>query len=253
MAIEVIGPVITIFRLVIDGIRALLARGEIQEERRIKRWLVELQMRLENLIDESECLVSTICNLPPHDRLQMGDIENVRACLRRVGGLTAAFLNDIPHGQSIAEREIHTDEQADYYYYERFRSPVEDLVLRLLTPETRRAIWKLTHQRSTLIRGLFRYFTDLQFNESTGELRVFLLENPWEHESLVNKEKGLLFYIHRHGGHPRGRWVPLQSAIERYEHVIAGLRTASHEMSQLIRQHVNLQDIVYFRKRPGDD
>lgn len=219
--IEYLGPVVSLFKLIIDGLSKASDAIKGPRRREVQRKIIEIQLALEDIIDKAQEIVVSIDELVHCQEIKEDDVKALRRLMYGQNNRIERLLD-----------LLHDDLSEEF--------------MKIFTPVTRRRIVNLIDIKGGFIRELalrFRAAEDVSL--SSGKLMTKSAFGNWDHKLFL--EQGYS-YTMRLVPRKEKAQVLIPQEIEDQKRIIKSLIRCSKELSDFLRQHIAIEDVV-LRKR----
>jgi len=219
--IEYLGPLVSLFKLLTQGIAESWKAIKSSRNKAIQRKFIEIQLSLEDIIENAERLFVLIEKSRDKDQKENQDLlEEFRS------GLYA----------QIQRLNILIDQITDHTSGE---------ILKLFAPDLRRKISLLIHSKMSTIYIVLRGMYDIKEKTTiskegfTATIQTALLN--WNHQKFVTGGES---YLRELGRHSKKASLVLSDHLQEQKEVIEDLTVCSNDFSEFLKEHVSLPDAV---------
>ncbi len=224
--IESLGPLVSVFKLFIEGISKSAKAIKSSRNKAIQRKFVEIQLSLEDIIENAERLFVLIEKSRDKDQKENRDLlEEFRSSLYA----------------QIQRLNILIDQITDHTSGE---------ILKLFAPDLRRKISLLIHSKMSAIYivllGMYdiKEKTRISKEGFTATIQTALLN--WNHQKFVTGGES---YLRELGRHSKKASLVLSDHLQEQKKIIEDLTVCSNNFSKFLRDHVSLPDAVGVLKK----
>lgn len=219
--IESLGPLVSLFKLLTQGIAESWKAIKSSRNRAIQRKFIEIQLSLEDIIENAEHLFVLIEKSRDEDKKGSRDLlEEFRK------GLYA----------QIQRLNILIDQITDHTSGE---------ILKLFTPDLRRKISLLIHSKMSAIYVVLRGMYDIKEKTTISKdgftltIQTALLN--WDHQKFITGGES---YLRELGRRSKKASLVLSDHLQEQKEVIEALVMCSNDFSKFLKEHVSLSDAV---------
>ena len=219
--IESLGPLVSLFRLFIEGISKAGKTIKSSKNRAIQRKLIEIQLSLEDIIENAEHLFSLIESSTGKTQKENRDLVDefkrvLYAQLERI----RIFLNQITD---------HTSEE----------------ILKVFAPDLRRNILLLTQKKISVVNWVLSALYDViqRTTISRDGLKATIQSSliNWDHQRFVAEGRS---YLAELGRSSKKSKLLLSDHLKEQKEIIKSLSLCSKDFSEFIKEHVKIQDAI---------
>ena len=219
--IEYLGPVITLYKLLIDSLKLVFDKGKIEKTKDVQRKIIEIQLLLEEIIDNAEKILPIIKGKMDTKKFSKEERDE----LRRLSYLQRGKL------------DLLTEHMNDATSTE---------IMKLFAPNTRRRIIDLTHIKGGVIRELFFH---LRHFEGTQILYTSSVMYEWNHDRFLAEGSSYTDQMLRP---TKKKKISIFERIEEQEGIVSQLAECSKELSDFIKSQMDIEDVIFHKgKRDG--
>ncbi len=219
--IESLGPLVSLFKLLTQGIAESWKAIKSSRDKAIQRKFIEIQLSLEDIIENAERLFVLIEKSRDKDQKENQDLlEEFKS------GLYA----------QIQRLNILIDQVTDHTSGE---------ILKLFAPDLRRKISLLIHSKMSAIYIVLRGMYDIKEKTTiskegfTATIQTALLN--WNHQKFVTGGES---YLRELGEHSKKASLVFSDHLQEQKKVIEDLTACSNDFSEFLKEHVSLPDAV---------
>jgi hypothetical protein len=224
--IESLGPLVSFFKLLLQGIAESWKAIKSAKNKAIQRKLLEIQLSLEDIIDNADHLLVLI-------------EESSDKGLKEDSGYLEEFKSGL-YAQ-IQRLNIFLNQVSD---------PTSGELLRLFAPDVRRKISLLIETKMSAVYVVLRAMYDIKEKAKlskdglTFTIQSALLE--WDHKKFVT---GGEIYLSELGRHSKKANFLVADHLQQQRRVINDLTQCSKEFSEFLKAHVSVQDAVHLLRK----
>lgn len=219
--IESFGPLVSLFKLFVEGICKAASSIKSSKSKAIQRKLIEIQLSLEDIIENAEHLFSLIERssekTPSENRQLVQDFKSaLYAQLQRI----RIFMDQITD---------HTSEE----------------ILKLFAPDLRRKILLLTQRKMSAVNQVLWAMYDIMEKTTVSKdglkatIQSALLN--WNHQRFVTEGRSYLSELGR--GSKKANLL-LSDHLKEQKEIIRCLSLCSKDFSQFIKENVKIHDAI---------
>lgn len=216
--IESFGPIGSLFRLIVDGLKGASRLGKLSKKRNVARKIVEIQLYLEDIIERAEKILSVIDRNVGKKKLP-----------KKEGRLLQELLHSQLHKIEALQLSLHDD--------------TADQIMKLFLPKIRRQIGGLIHAKGGAINDLIDFFP--HFDETQGAYEDFGAPD-WNHSIFMRE--GLAHISYRGRPASKKTKVSLFDRMDERKARVAELVNCSEELSDFIRSNIPIEEAVLHMK-----
>lgn len=218
--LESLGPVVSLFKLFIEGLVKAGQKLKSCHKRTIRRKILEIQLSLEAIIDNAQEILSAIEGCA-HDNYKLNE-ESV------------GDVRDMVYRQ---HRRIDM-------LLEQMEDKDSDEVMRLFTPDIRRHIIDLIHIKRGVISNMVlavRAYENIQISRSrlVASLSPALL--TWDHEKFLREGHS---YLRSLTLSPDRKKFVISDRLKEQQAIVDSLMQCSKQLSGFIRSEIGLGDVI---------
>jgi hypothetical protein len=219
--IESLGPLVSLFKLLVEGISKSAKAIKSSKNRAIKRKLIEIQLSLEDIIDNAEYLLSLIEN-------SIGKTQKENREL--VDGFKKALY------KQLERLRIFMDQITDN---------TSEEILKIFAPGLRRNILILTQRKMSAVNWVLSsmYDTIQKTTVSKNGLNAIIQSEliRWDHQRFVNE--GQSYWVELSRSSKRAK-VLLSDHLKEQKEIIKSLNLCSKDFSEFIKEHISIQETI---------
>jgi len=218
MMLEALGPVISLFKLFIEGISTAAKTIRSSKKKNIYRKIIEIQLSLQDILDNAQDIISIIekcCqqNFMPDDKIDR------------------------------LERLLHRQYQRIYLLTEQINTHGSSEIMKLFTPEIRRNIIELIHIKGGFIRSVLRGISvreNVKYLKERLVIRVPTSLSIWDHDSFIREGRS---YIRNIEKNREVTEIDLCSHFLEQKRIIHELLDCSERLSDFIKSQIGLDEV----------
>lgn len=212
--IEYLSPVVSLFKLVIDGLSKAGDAIKGGHKKDIQRKIIEIQLALEDIIDRAQEILSAIEELSHREKIVKEDVETL-------------------------QRLIYRQNSRIYHLIDLLHDDISDDIMKLFVPEMRRRIWDLINLKGGFIAHLVHHFEDIKLTKNQITMKSMLIE--WNHQAFIEQGHSYVIQLERNS---KSTTVPISDHKDNQRAIIDALIECSKEMSDLIKKQIKVEDVV---------
>lgn len=218
--LEALGPVVSLFELLIEGITKVSNLISSKKKKSFQRKILELQLCLENIIDDAQEILSEL-RIPqnPDKKKKSDKLDKIKKLIYRQR-----------HQLYRLEDHLHDDEI--------------DEIMKLFTPELRRNIRELVQMKQGVITNLvgeLMNIDNLKFsgNELILNTNIHLLE--WDHDRFI--DEGSQYTRNMYLDHKKTKII-ISKRLKGQKKVVNDLIECSRRMSEFIKGQIDIESVI---------
>ncbi len=219
--IESLGPLVSVFKLLLEGISKSAKAIKSSKNRAIKRKLIEIQLSLEDIIDNAEYLFSLI-------ETSTGKTQNENR------ELVEEF-----------KRALYTQLERLRIFMDQITDNTSEEILKIFTPELRRNIVILTQRKMSAVNWVLSsmYDTIQKTTVSKNGLNAIIQSEliSWDHQKFVDEGRSYLIELNRSSKRAK---VLLSDHLKEKKEIIKSLSLCSKDFSKFIKEHINIEETI---------
>ena len=215
--LESLGPVISLFKLLLEGLSKASKSIKTNKKKSIQRKIIEIQLSLEDIIDNAQEICSFVERCSHKTRVNQNMVRNLESLLYRQHHRINILLDQI-------------------------RDPNSDEIMKLFAPDIRRNIIDLIHMKRGFIQEVLRsisYFNKIKIskNQLTTNIQSVLLN--WNHERFISEGNSYLrsLYDNRKKSN-----IVISERLSDQRQIVDDLLQCSKELSGFIKKQIGIED-----------
>lgn len=212
--------IVSLFKLVIEGVKSGHDKANLEKKRDIQRKIIEIQLLLEDIIDNAQKILPIIKRKMATKKFSKEESEVLKALSYSQWRKLDLLLG-------------HMDD------------PTSEELMRLFAPDTRRKIIELIFIKGGVIRELVFH---LRHSEETQVLYASSVMYEWNHDRFLAEGSSYTNQILRP---TKKKKISIFERIEEQEGIVSQLAECSKELSDFIKSHMDIEDVI-FRKGKRD-
>jgi hypothetical protein len=211
--IAYIGPVISLYKLIIDGLKSASAKVKDKDKRNIQKKIIEIQLLLESIIDNAQQILLTIKKNLAIEKFSKEETE-------------------------VLTGHLYSQHRRLHLLLEHLRDDTSEEILKLFAPNIRRRIIELVHLKGGVIECLL--FGLERFDETRIPIFVTTIYE-WNHDRFI--------VMGHSDKHLKNKKVTVNEWVKEQERSVSELIDCSKELSDFIKSHMNIEDVVLYREK----
>ena len=219
--IESLGPLVSVFKLLVQGISKSAKAIKSSKNRAIKRKLIEIQLSLEDIIENAEHLFSLIESST--GRTQKGNRE-----------LVEEF-----------KRALYAQLERIRIFMDQITDNTSEEILKIFAPDLRRNILILTQTKRSAVNWVLLAMYDIieKTTVSKDGLKATIQSAliNWDHQRFVAEGQS---YLAELGRSSKGAKLLFSDHLKEQKEIIKSLSLCSKDFSEFIKEHVNIQEAI---------
>ena len=219
--IESLGPLVSLFKLLVEGISKAARAIKSSKNRAIQRKLIEIQLSLEDIIENAEHLFFLIESSTGKTQKKNRElVEEFKRALYAQLVRIRIFMDQITD---------HTSEE----------------ILKVFAPDLRRNILLLTQRKMSAVSWVLSAMYEIiqRTTISRGVLKTTIQSAliNWDHQRFVAEGES---YLAELGRSSKKTNVLLSDHLKEQKEIIKSLSLCSKSFSEFIKEHVKIQDAI---------
>lgn len=219
--IQLLSPLVSLFKLLIEGVTKASRTIKSKEHKAIQRKLIEIQLSLEDIIENAERLFSLIEESTHKTQMENRRlVEEFKRALRAQLTRMHIFMNQI------------TDDTSEQ-------------ILKMFAPQVRSNIVLLTRTKMGVVEwvlmSLYSIIERTTVSEQGLKATVESALITWDHQRFM--AEGLPYLAELRRTRQRGKML-LSNHLKEQKEIIKSLVTCSKEFSQFLNEHIKIQDAI---------
>ncbi len=219
--IEYLGPLVSVFKLLVEGISKSAKAIRSSKNRATKRKLIEIQISLEDIIENAEHLFSLIESSTGKTQKENREIvEEFKRALYAQLKRIRIFMDQITDNTS-------------------------EEILKVFAPDLRRNILLLTQTKMSALNWVLSAMYDIiqKTTVSRDGLKATIQSALiyWDHQRFVSEGRS---YLAELGRSSKKTKLLLSNHLKEQKEIIRSLSLCSKDFSDFIKDHVNIQDAI---------
>lgn len=214
--IEYLGPVISLYKLIIDGLKLVYDKSKVEKKKDVQRKIVEIQLSLEDIIENAQEILSIIKRNAEKKKFDKEEID----VLRRL-------LYSQRHRLHLLVDHLHDDTSEE--------------IMKLFAPNIRRRIIELVHIKGGAIQHLILDLCRLDEMQIPYANTVMY---EWNHDRFVAEGDS---YTDQILLRTKNKKISVFEMMEKQERIVSELAECSKELSDFIKSQMDIEDVVLFR------
>ncbi len=219
--IEYLGPLVSLFKLFVEGISKAGKTIKSSKNKAIQRKLIEIQLSLEDIIENAEHLFSLIERSTGKTQKENRVlVEDFKAALYAQIERIRIFMNQITD---------HTSEE----------------ILKIFAPDLRRNVLLLTQTKMSAVNWVLSAMYDIiqRTTISKDGLKATIQSAliNWDHQTFVADGRS---YFAELGRSSKKAQLLLSDHLKEQKEIIKSLSLCSKDFSEFIKEHVKIQDAI---------
>jgi glutaredoxin 2 len=224
--IESLGPVVSLFKLFIDGLGKAIKLPAGYKRNKFCRKIVIFQIHLEDIIENAHLI------------LDMLDQYNGKQLLEDKTKIHE--LSEMVESQSSSINGILSE----------FDDQSMMNVLKTFTPDTRRKLEILLYDKGAVLADLSRMLRILSHSFEKRSIPENFFPNMnlvgWNHADFVTKGRSFISTLHVDSKHSINKFC---QRLNKQDQVLKELEGCSNELSDFISQHMNLNEVIKWQNK----
>lgn len=216
--IEYLGPVISLYKLIIDGLKSIYDKSRAEKKRDVQRKIIEIQLLLEDIIDNAQEILSTIKKNMDKKKFSEEEIDALRG-----------LLYSQRHRLRLLLDHLHDDTSEE--------------IMKLFAPNIRRRITDLVHIKGGAIEYLI---FDLQKFDKTQIPYTDTAIYEWRHDRFIKEGN---FYVDQILRQAKKKKSSVFERMDEQEKIVLELAECSKELSDFIKIQIDIEDVVLYREK----
>ena len=217
--IEQLGPIISLYELIINGLKSVYDKDKVKKKKEVQIKIIKIQLLLEEIIDNAQEILSIIKRNRDNKKFSKKEIDRLRGLLYSQRRRLRLLLD-----------HIHDDTSEE--------------IMKLFTPDIRRRIIDLVHIKGGAIEHLI-YDLDI-FDYKTFDR---LYTDPmidvydWDHTKFMKEGRSYIRQTTR-----AKKKISIFERMPEQDKIVSDLGECSKELSDFIRSQINIEDIELYKE-----
>ncbi len=219
--IESLGPLVSVFKLFLEGISKAAKTIKSSKNKAFQRKIIEIQLSLEDIIENAQYLLSLI-----ERSSQSHKNENKE------------LMEDF-------KDSLYSQLSRIYIIMDQITDNTSEKILKLFAPDLRRNIWDLANMKMGAINLVLRAMHDgmdkTKMSEEGLKSTIQSASLNWDHKRFVSEGESYLSQLDEHNKESQHL---LSDHLKEQKEIIRCLSLCSNEFSQFIEKHIKIQDAI---------
>ena len=219
--IEYLGPLVSVFKLLVEGISKSAKAIRSSKNRATKRKLIEIQISLEDIIENAEHLFSLIESSTGKTQKENRElVEEFKRVLYAQVERIRIFMDQITDNTS-------------------------EEILKIFAPDLRRNILILTRRKMSavnwILSSMYNIIQKTTVSKDGLKATIQLSLINWDHQRFVAEGWSYLDELGRSSKRAR---LLLSDHLKEQKEIIKSLSLCSKDFSEFIKEHINIQEAI---------
>jgi len=215
--IEYLGPVISLYKLIIDGLKSVYDKSKTEKKKDVQRKIIEVQLLLEDIIDNAQKILSTIKRNMDKKKFSKEEIDVLRGLLYSQHCRLSLLLDHL-------------------------RDDTSEEIMKLFAPNIRRRIIDLVHIKRGAIGHLI---FDLHRLDEMQIPYTNTAMYEWSHDRFI-EEGGS--YADQILLQTKKKKISVFERMDEQEKIVSELAECSKKLSDFIKSQMDIEDVVLYRE-----
>lgn len=214
--IEYLGPVISLYKLIIDGLKSVYDKSKGEKKKDVQRKILQIQLSLEDIIDNAKEILSIIKRNTYKKEFSKEEI-------------------------AVLKRLLYSQRHRLHLLLYHLSDDTSEEIMKLFAPNIRRRIIDLVHIKGGAIQHLLfdlHRFDEMQIPYTNTAMY------KWSHDRFI--EEGDT-YTNQILLQAKKKEISVFERMEEQEGIVSDLAECSKELSDFIKSQMDIEDVVLFR------
>jgi len=225
--LESLGPVISLFKLLLEGLSKASKSIKTNRKRNIRRKIIEIQLSLEDIIDNAQEIFSFVELCSHKTRVNKSIVRDLESLLYRQHHRIDILLIQIS-------------------------DPNSDELMKLFAPDIRRNIIDLIHMKRGFIQEVLRTVSYLRNIEISKNQLIVNIQSEllnWNHEKFISEGHSYLRSLYNNR---EKRNIVISERLSEQKEIVDDLVQCSKGLSRFIKKHIGIEEFFGLTKRKSN-